>query len=67
MKKFEFIKDIHYYLEEDKVIFTEKYHTQRGYCCGNKCRHCPYEPIYEVGNTKLQQQWEKINQQSIGN
>lgn len=67
MKKFEFIKDIHYYLENDRVIFTEKYHIQRGDCCGNKCRHCPYEPFAQKGNTKLKPQWEKINQQSIGN
>ena len=41
--KHEFIKDIHYYLEGDKVIFTEAYHLQRGECCNNKCRHCPYK------------------------
>ena len=41
--KHEFIKDIHYYLEGDKVIFTEAYHLQRGVCCNNKCRHCPYK------------------------
>ena len=23
-------------------VFTKLYHTKRGYCCGNKCRHCPY-------------------------
>ena len=39
----EFIKDIHYYLEGDKVIFTEAYHLQRGECCNNNCRHCPYK------------------------
>ena len=22
---------------------TELAHRDRGYCCGNKCRHCPYE------------------------
>jgi hypothetical protein len=24
------------------VVFTEKYHLKRGYCCKSGCRHCPY-------------------------
>jgi hypothetical protein len=40
-----------YYLDGTKVVFTPKYHLQRGYCCGSKCRHCPYEPKYLKGNT----------------
>jgi hypothetical protein len=32
-----------YYVNEDgRVVFTAKYLLQRGYCCGNGCRHCPY-------------------------
>ncbi len=32
-----------YYLsEEGYVIFTEKYHLKRGYCCKSGCKHCPY-------------------------
>jgi len=23
-------------------VFTENFHRNRGKCCGNKCRHCPY-------------------------
>ena len=42
-KEHEFIKDVHYYLEGNKVIFTEKYHLQRGECCNNNCRHCPFK------------------------
>ena len=33
-----------YYLENGRVVFTEQYHINRGHCCGNNCRHCPYEP-----------------------
>jgi hypothetical protein len=40
-----------YYLENGKVVFTPTYHIQRGYCCGSKCRHCPFEPKYQKGNT----------------
>ncbi|MCG9881787.1 MAG: DUF5522 domain-containing protein [Bacteroidia bacterium] len=25
------------------MVFTEAFHLQRGYCCGNGCRHCPYK------------------------
>lgn len=23
-------------------VFTEHYLKNRGFCCGNGCRHCPY-------------------------
>lgn len=31
-----------YYFENGMMVFTERYHVKRGYCCGNGCRHCPY-------------------------
>jgi hypothetical protein len=52
MKK-DFIEKIHYYLENGKVVFTEQYHMDRGFCCSNVCRHCPYEPKYIKGNKEL--------------
>ena len=24
------------------MVFTSLSHLERGYCCGNDCRHCPY-------------------------
>lgn len=45
-----FVKGIHYYMEDTRVVFTALYHVQRGYCCGGKCRHCPFEPKYEKEN-----------------
>ena len=56
-KSFEEGKD--YYLENGKVVFTEEYHKKRGYCCGSKCRHCPYEPAYEKGTTTLKKLTDK--------
>ena len=53
MEKKDFIKDIDYYLEDGFVIFTEKYHLEKGECCGNDCRHCPYEPKAIKGNKIL--------------
>lgn len=32
-----------YYLSvEGYIVFTEKYHLKRGYCCKSGCKHCPY-------------------------
>jgi hypothetical protein len=54
MKK-DFIERLHYYLENGKIVFTEQYHIDRGFCCsnGNGCRHCPYEPKHIKGNKQL--------------
>ena len=36
-----------YYLSKDGyVIFTEKFHLKRGYCCKSNCIHCPYTTKY---------------------
>ena len=35
-------KDNFYYSKDGLIIFTEKYHLNRGYCCQSKCKHCPY-------------------------
>jgi hypothetical protein len=34
-----------YYNEQGFIVLTAKYHLDRGHCCGNGCRHCPYEYI----------------------
>jgi Family of unknown function (DUF5522) len=31
-----------YYNESGYVVLTEKYHLEKGFCCGNGCKHCPY-------------------------
>ena len=54
MKK-EVVENIHYYLENGKVVFTERFHLDRGHCCGSKCRHCPYDPEYIKGTTKIKE------------
>ena len=51
--KHEFIKNVHYYIEGTKVIFTEAYHIQRGECCGNKCLHCPFIPKHQKDSTQI--------------
>ena len=40
----QWIEGIHYYINEDGlIVLTEKFHRERGYCCGNGCKHCPFE------------------------
>jgi hypothetical protein len=31
-----------FYWDNGFLVFTEQYHRRRGFCCGNRCRHCPY-------------------------
>ena len=35
-------ENIDYYIEGGLYIFTVKYLLERGFCCKNGCRHCPY-------------------------
>ena len=34
--------DDFYRSPEGYIVFTEKYHLKRGYCCQSGCKHCPY-------------------------
>ncbi len=35
-------------------VMTEKFLRERGYCCGNGCKHCPYFPKATKGNTNME-------------
>lgn len=37
-----------YYIENGLWVFTEKFHIEKGHCCGNLCRHCPYDSKTEL-------------------
>jgi hypothetical protein len=41
----ELIENKHYYMENGLMVLTERYHKSRGKCCGNQCRHCPFDYI----------------------
>ena len=45
-------KEDYYTSEEGYIIFTEKYHLKRGYCCKNNCKHCPYGFDVKTGEIK---------------
>lgn len=37
------VAGIDYYINEQGYwVFTHKYLLERGYCCKNGCKHCPY-------------------------
>ncbi|MCU0396204.1 MAG: DUF5522 domain-containing protein [Chitinophagaceae bacterium] len=52
-----------YYNEQGYIVLTEKYHLDRGTCCGNGCLHCPfdYERVPEPRRQQLLQ--ERANRQ----
>lgn len=46
------IEGIDFYFENGLMVLTEAYLLKRGYCCGNACRHCPYEHINVPNHNK---------------
>ena len=36
------VEGVDYYYENGLMVLTAKFLTDRGYCCGNICRNCPY-------------------------
>jgi hypothetical protein len=47
-----------YYNEEGLVVLTAVYHLEKGNCCGNGCKHCPYdfESVPEPRRSQLVQE-----------
>lgn len=45
----------YYFNEQGYIVLTAKYHLQKGFCCGNGCKHCPYkyENVTEPQRSKL--------------
>jgi len=39
-----------YYYENGRMVFTAHYLKKRGTCCGNGCRHCPFDPKHVKSN-----------------
>ena len=56
MKLNDLIEGVDYYINQDGfLVLTEKYHLEKGYCCGLGCLHCPYnyENVAEPKKTIL--------------
>jgi hypothetical protein len=43
-----------FYFDNGLMVFTADYHRRRGWCCGNGCRHCPYETKLRLVNTNFE-------------
>ncbi len=59
-----------YYFDNfGRMVFTEHYHLQRGHCCGNGCRHCPYDYINvsEPGRSILLEKRKSVNKLNDSN
>ncbi|MFZ1700726.1 MAG: DUF5522 domain-containing protein [Pyrinomonadaceae bacterium] len=37
-----FVEGLDFYFEDGFMVLTRRYLLNRGYCCENICRHCPY-------------------------
>ncbi len=66
MEDFDFEQGRDYYLEDGRIILTERYLTRRKMCCGAGCRHCPFEPMYQKANTKLKEHLNKYRSKETG-
>lgn len=51
-----------YYNADGYMVFTEKYLREKGLCCGNGCRHCPfdYENVPEPRRSILREEKKNI-------
>lgn len=39
------LEHIDYSVENELTVFSRWFHLKRGHCCGNACRHCPFDHI----------------------
>jgi hypothetical protein len=48
------VEGLDYYIDAStkNMVFTAHFLEKRGYCCGNGCRHCPYEPAHSGRGAK---------------
>lgn len=60
----EFSENTHYYLEEGRVVFTALFHLERGQCCGNRCRHCPYTPEHQKNTAEVKKEFAHLKKDS---
>ena len=35
----------YYFNEAGLMVLTAAFHLKKGFCCGNGCKHCPYDYI----------------------
>ena len=62
-----FIEGVHYYMDSGLLIFKELFHIQRGQCCGNGCRHCPFKNKHKKGSVVVSEEFRKFIDKEIEN
>jgi len=63
MKNEEFKEGIDFYFDESGLmVLTENFHLKRGFCCGNGCRHCPYDYENVKENLRKELQLKSANE-----
>ena len=55
-----YIEDVHYYRDGSLFIFKELFHIQRGQCCGNGCRHCPFDIRHKKGRVVVAEKFRNL-------
>jgi hypothetical protein len=52
-----------YYDEDGLLVLTKEFLLQRGSCCGNACKHCPYnyDNVPEPNRSRLRAEREEEN------
>jgi hypothetical protein len=38
------VEGVDYTWESDRMVLSEKFLLERGFCCKSRCRNCPYLP-----------------------
>ena len=39
------VSEDYYFDDNGLMVMTAAFHSKRGFCCGNACRHCPYDHV----------------------
>jgi len=47
-----FVEGVDYYFENGLMVLSERFLKERGYCCDNGCRHCPYKRAEKPNHNK---------------
>jgi len=64
----QWVEGVHYYFnEEGLVVLTAQFHLERGYCCGNGCKHCPYDYVNVAEPKKSELRSRLNNENTKGN
>lgn len=53
-------------MDGDMVVFTEQYHLQRGKCCNNNCKHCPYKKTKTMEQSLTGEKVMSFGEQLVG-